>query len=187
MIKDSGSIEHRLALRLLELRCERGWTLTALSTRTGISAPHLSRLEKGERQPSVGALLQLARAYGMSLSQLVEEDREAPYHLIRAQAGAVHEGADGTYTVLSGPYTGLTVVEVLVAEPKSHSITHDGQEWLQVIEGSISLTLGSEDLDLDAGDAIQFDASTPHSLGPSSKERARILLVSAAQTDQLPH
>ena len=158
-----------------------------LSKKTEISAPHLSRLEKGERQPSIGALLQLARAYGMSLSQLVEEDREAPYHLIRARTGAVHEGADGTYTVLSGPRTGLTVVQVTVAQPKSRSVTHDGQEWLQVIEGSISLTLGSEELNLDAGDAIQFDASTPHSLGPSTKEPARILLVSAAQSDQLPH
>lgn len=187
MIKDSGSIENRLALRLLELRRDRGMTLTALSTRTGISAPHLSRLEKGERQPSIGALLQLARAYGMSLSQLVEEESEAPYHLIRAQSRVVYEGADGMYTVLSGPYTGLSVVEVVVAEPKSHSITHDGQEWMQVIEGSISLTLGNENVSLDAGDAIQFDASTPHHLRPTSKGQARILLVSAAQTAQLPH
>jgi DNA-binding XRE family transcriptional regulator len=50
-----------VARRLKELRGERGITLTALAEQTGISAAHLSRLEKGERQPSIGSLLQIAR------------------------------------------------------------------------------------------------------------------------------
>ena len=56
MTADADATDLRVSARLRELRSERGITLSALAEQTGISAPHLSRLEKGERQPSIGAL-----------------------------------------------------------------------------------------------------------------------------------
>lgn len=187
MNADPESIELRLARRLLELRRESRLTLTALSEKCGISAPHLSRLEKGDRQPSIGALLQLARVYDMSLSQLVEEETDESYHLIRSGSGITHEGADGTYTVLSGPGPGLSVVEISVSKRKSKPVRHDGQEWLQVMRGTIAFALGTETIELSSGDAIQFDASVPHSLRPTSKAPVQILLVSTTASRTLPH
>src|SRR5580693_8872423 len=53
----------RIAARLNRLRTERGWTLAELSRLTKLSKPYLSRLESGQRQPSLAALLALARTY----------------------------------------------------------------------------------------------------------------------------
>ncbi len=62
--------------RLRTLRRERGWRLEDLAERTGLSKAYLSRLESGERQPSLTALFGMARAYGVSFSALFEPEPE---------------------------------------------------------------------------------------------------------------
>jgi len=62
----------RLAARVNWLRTERGWTLAELSRLTKLSKPHLSRLESGQRQPSLAALLALARTYEAPLQSLLD-------------------------------------------------------------------------------------------------------------------
>jgi quercetin dioxygenase-like cupin family protein len=74
-----------------------------------------------------------------------------------------------------------------VSKKKSSPARHDGQEWLQVVKGTIAFTLGDETIDLSSGDAIQFDASVPHFLRPTSKAPVRILLVSTTASRSLPH
>jgi transcriptional regulator with XRE-family HTH domain len=58
--------------RLKRLRLQRETTLTALAEQTGISASTLSRLEAGLRRPTLEQLLPLARAYGVTLDELVD-------------------------------------------------------------------------------------------------------------------
>src|SRR5215210_4015653 len=67
----------RVGSRLRALRQERGWRLEDLEERTGLSKAYLSRLESGERQPSLGALFKVAQAYGVTFSSLFEEEPEA--------------------------------------------------------------------------------------------------------------
>ena len=50
----------------------RGWTLDELAERTGLSKAYLSRLEAGDRQPSIARLLTLAKAYNVSIASLFE-------------------------------------------------------------------------------------------------------------------
>lgn len=173
-------IERRLAQRLLTLRQDRQITLTTLARLTGISAAHLSRIEKFERKPSIGALLQIARAYEMSLSQLVEEGDSRPYHLVAADAGPVHRNADASYRILSGPGAATNIVEATFPPGRTTSaVSHEGQEWMQIVSGGIELTLGTEVVHLRKGDAIQFDAALPHHIRATSKAAATILLISS--------
>ena len=67
----------RVGTRLRRLRAERGWRLEDLAERTGFLRVCLSRLERGERQPSLGTLSGVARAYGVSFSSLFEPEPEA--------------------------------------------------------------------------------------------------------------
>jgi transcriptional regulator with XRE-family HTH domain len=59
-----------LGLRLRELRAGRDWTLEELAERTGLSKPFLSRLEAGDRQPSIAAVLTLARAFSVPVVRI---------------------------------------------------------------------------------------------------------------------
>jgi transcriptional regulator with XRE-family HTH domain len=180
-------IELRLAQHLRSLRLEQGLKLSTLAERTGISAPHLSRLESGDRQPSIGALLQLARAYGMSLSQLVGESDDSSYHLVRAGEGEERKSADATYRILSGPGAQVGIVEAKVGPGKTTGpVTHDGVEWLHLLAGSLELLLDDEAILLETGDSIQFDAAKQHQIRCRGRRIAKFLLVSSSM-GALPH
>ncbi|WP_344973149.1 XRE family transcriptional regulator [Streptosporangium fragile] len=180
-MENGSDIDLLVARRLRELRVRSGMTLNALAEQTGLSAPHLSRLEKGERQPSVGTLLQLARVYGVSVSELVEERRGGDYHLLRAADATAHQGPDGRYTVLSGPQAGVSVMRVeLPPGRQSEEARHAGEEWLHVLSGSARFVLDGEPILLEEGDAVHFDSGRPHSLANDGGGTATVLIVSTA-------
>lgn len=186
MLSDEET-ELQLASRLRLLRQEHSLTLASLAEQSGISAPHLSRLEKGERQPSIGALLQLARCYGMTLSRLVGENDELPYHLIRSDEGLIHRGDGIRYRVLSGPGASVSIVEGQIdAFQTTSPVSHEGFEWLQVTAGAIELAFKSETITLTTGDSIQFDAAVEHWISCRSSEPATVLLITNT-AGNLPH
>ncbi|MDH6213493.1 cupin domain-containing protein [Streptomyces pseudovenezuelae] len=177
-----------VARRLKDLRSERGITLTTLAEQTGISSAHLSRLEKGLRKPSIGSLLQIARVYGVSISELVQEPDADDFHLVRAEAAMTHDGQDGRYTVLSGPRETMSVIRV-VLEPGKHTkmAKHVGEEWLHVLSGAITLDISGKSLDLAAGDSVHFDSSKEHRVLNDEEADATVLIASTAATVPMRH
>lgn len=184
----SAEIDLWVARRLKELRAERGITLTALAHQTGISAAHLSRLEKGDRQPSIGSLLQIARVYGVSVSDLVQDQDKDDYYLVRADEAARHPGPDGVYTVLSGPASAIAVVQVeLPGGRRTAEAKHMGEEWLHLLSGTVVLALEGRDVPLSAGDSIHFDSGRPHKLTNAGQTATTILIASTAATMPMHH
>lgn len=183
-----AEIDRRVGERLRALRIARGMTLTALAEQTGLSAPHLSRLEKADRQPSIAALLQLARIYGVSVSDLVEDRRTSSYHLLRSTEPVEHQGEDGTYTVLSGPNAAVAVMRVqLLPGARTAEARHVGEEWLQILSGSGQFVLADEVIDMHEGDAIQFDSARPHYMINSSDHPQTVLIASIAAATPTQH
>jgi len=184
---DRGDIDRLVAGRLRQVRLDRGLTLTQLAQQTGISVAHLSRIEKGERQPSIGSLLQLARAYGLSIGALVEDLPERDYHLVRAGEATVHESGDVRYGVLSGPHAAISVVTLeLPAGTSTAQAHHTGEEWLHALVGRLLLRLGDHESTLDPGDSVQFDSSVVHSLHNGAKRAVRALIASSASAARHP-
>jgi transcriptional regulator with XRE-family HTH domain len=183
-----ADIDLWVARRLKQLRAERGITLTALAEQTGISAAHLSRLEKGDRQPSIGSLLQISRVYGVSVSELVQDQDEEEYHLVRAGEATRHPGQDGVYTVLSGSGAAIAVVRVeLPGGRRTKEAKHIGEEWLHVLSGVIELALAGQEIRLSAGDSVHFDSGRPHRLTNTSEDSATVLIASTAATMPMHH
>ncbi|MEV8611738.1 cupin domain-containing protein [Amycolatopsis sp. NPDC051373] len=184
---DDSDIDRLVARKLQQLRTDRGLTLTHLAELTGISVAHLSRLERGERQPSIGSLLQLARTYGISIGKLVADQPDEDYHLVRAGHGVAHENAEGRYEVLSGPRATIAVVELeLPPGTETGAVHHTGEEWLHVRAGAVVLLLGAEEIALKAGDSIQFDSGRTHRLHNTSARAARVLIASTASAVHHP-
>ena len=170
-----------LAVQLRQQRVDRGWTLEALAGATDLSVPYLSRLESGQRRPSLAALLTLADAYGLTVSQLLGEREPTSPGVVRAVDAPVHD-LDGlrlrTLTVPGGA-PGLTALRVTVAGGRSAGAprAHAGHEWLHVLSGRLRVLLGSTSLDLETGDAVTFDARTPHQLSSPDGPDVELLLV----------
>ncbi|WP_190814542.1 helix-turn-helix domain-containing protein [Saccharopolyspora pogona] len=182
-VLDPGQTEKLIAQRLLEARHRRGWTLAEAAEANGVSVTHLSRLERGERQPSIGVLIQLARSYGLPLGQLVGEEPQTACHVFRGDEAPLHDGPDYKYAALSG-ITGLNLLEAIRLELPGGSRTsraaqHVGEEWLLVRSGRVRVEIGSESFDLEPGDAAHFDAQSPHRICNRGRARATVFIVSA--------
>jgi transcriptional regulator with XRE-family HTH domain len=185
---DSEDVDFLVARRLHALRRERAVTLTELAAQTGFSAAHLSRLEKGERQPSVAALLLLARVYGVPISTLVDDQDGSSYHVVRSADAATHHGDDGKYTILSGARAVLAVVRLELPAARCSDIArHAGEEWLHVLSGKVTLTLAGEQITLGEADSVHFDSSLAHQLATPARHPATVLIASTSPTAPMQH
>jgi len=177
--------------RLRELRLQRGWTLHELAKQSGLSSAFLSRLESGDRQASIAAVLTLSRVFDVSLATLFESPLALdPCVIIRA-AEAVERSTNGlTYAALSsaGRFFSLQPMRVRVSpgrRGKEH-YHHEGEEWIYVLSGSLTLSLGGKNYDLERGDAAHFDSRLPHRLIARGSHDAEVLLVASPVTGPVP-
>jgi len=159
--------------RLKRIRTQRGVTLTSLAATTGISKSTLSRLETGQRRPSLEVLLPLAQAYHVPLDDLVGAP-EVGDPRIRLKPRKVN---GRTVVPLTRHPGGTQAWKILV--PTSKKVpelrTHEGYEWLYVISGRMRLVLGDHDLVLGPGEVAEFDTQVPHWFGSTGHEPAEIL------------
>jgi transcriptional regulator with XRE-family HTH domain len=187
MTRSSGSsIESDssiLAARLNRLRIERGWTLAELSKLTGLSKPYLSRLESGQRQPSLAALLALARTYETALQSLLDSGsvQGGSPMVIQGNRAQIQRGNGLRYRAISGggALVNLSAVHVTVPRRRRQAALsrHDGEELLYVLSGSLNLGFEHESHTLHQGDSAHFDARVPHRLSAAGADDAQVLMV----------
>jgi transcriptional regulator with XRE-family HTH domain len=175
----------KLGTRLRKLREERGWRLEDLAERTGLSRPYLSRLESGERQPSLTALFSVAQAYGVTFASLFEPEPVVENGvLIRGSESPLQRGNGLLYTNLSkGSWAfNLQPLKILVPAERGEGelYQHEGEQWLYVLNGRLSLKIAEEELFLEPGDAAHFDADKPHRLTALDGRDAELILVACA-------
>jgi len=180
--------DQRIAASIRSYRLRRNLTLAQLSELSGISVAHLSRLENGQRTPSVRLLLQLARALGVSLGTLVgESPAENTVYVSRSADRHTIAAGDTSLQSLSDPeLRWLQVVELSllpgrVGEPAAHA----GEEWVYVLSGAIDVDLNGSTSSLAAGDAVHFRADIPHTLRNPHREGATVLVVNALEAPAL--
>ena len=155
--------------RLKRLRLRRDITLTDLAEETGISASTLSRLEAGLRRPTLEQLLPLARAYGVTLDELVDAPPTGdPRINLRPVAGE-----DGSVILpLTRRPGGIQAYKFVRPAGDANAVpelrTHEGYDWVYVLNGTLRLVLGEHDLILKPGEAAEFDTRTPHWFGATS-------------------
>jgi transcriptional regulator with XRE-family HTH domain len=150
--------------RLRALRTARGSTLAELAADTGISLSTLSRLESGQRRPTLELLLHLARAHAVTLVELVAAPPtgDPRVHLPVVKRHGV------TMVALTRRPGGVQAYKMIVpAAGRRPPVqqTHEGYDWVYVLNGRLRLILGDQDLVLQPGEAAEFDTRTPHWFG----------------------
>ncbi|GAA4055784.1 XRE family transcriptional regulator [Actinomadura miaoliensis] len=167
--------------RLRALRRDRGITLADLAATTGVSQSTLSRLESGKRRATLELLLPLARAYDVPLDDLVGAPRtgDPRIHLKPIRRFGM------TFIPLSRRPGGVHAFKMIIpAQPEPLEPTpqtHDGFEWLYVLNGRLRLVLGERDLTLPPGEAAEFDTSLPHWLGSADGGVVELLILFGLQ------
>jgi transcriptional regulator with XRE-family HTH domain len=159
--------------RLKRVRVRRGVTLTELAAATGISKSTLSRLETGQRKPSLELLLPIAQAHQVPLDELVGAP-EVGDPRIRPKP----RKRNGRIVVpLTQTPSGMHAWKVLIPpEPGEPELrTHEGHEWLYVLSGQMRLILADHDITMGPGEVAEFDTSLPHWFGPAGDHPVEIL------------
>lgn len=171
--------------RLKHLRLRRDVTLTQLSEATGISTSTLSRLEAGLRRPTLEQLLPLARFHGVTIDSLVDAPRTAdPRVDLRPLACS-----DGSVIIpLTRRPGGIQAYKFVLPPGRDDAVpdlrSHEGWDWAYVMNGTLRLVLGDQDLLLQAGQAAEFDTRTPHWFGATSQGPVEYLSLVGRQGER---
>jgi transcriptional regulator with XRE-family HTH domain len=176
-VSSTGPIAAALDLvgpRLRRVREQRGVTLTEVAKQTGISKSTLSRLENGQRRPSLELLLPLAQTYRVPLDDLVGAP-EVGDPRIRLKPRRVNGRTVLPLTHPGGIQAWKIVIPKTQSDPKPR--THDGFEWLYVLSGQMRLVMGDQDLVLGIGEAAEFDTQVPHWFGSTGDGPAEVLSI----------
>jgi transcriptional regulator with XRE-family HTH domain len=161
--------------RLKRLRTQRQITLTGLADTTGISKSTLSRLETGQRRPTLELLLALSDTYRVPLDDLVgAPDVGDPR--VRLKPGRVK---GRTVIPLTRQPDGMQAWKIVIPVTKVNPEprAHDGYEWIYVLSGRMRLILGDQDWVLAPGEVADFDTRVPHWFGSTGDEPAEILSI----------
>ncbi|MDG4767581.1 XRE family transcriptional regulator [Solwaraspora sp. WMMD406] len=170
--------------RLRTIRKQRDVTLAELSAATGISVSTLSRLESGDRRPTLELLLPLAKAHGVTLDELVDAPPtgDPRIHLRPVTRYGM------TVLPLSRRAGGIQAYKLIIPprsprrEPDPR--THEGYEWLYVLDGRLRVLLGEHDLVLSPGEAAEFDTRVPHWFGAVGDEPVEFLSLFGQQGER---
>src|SRR3954451_25378111 len=176
------AVQSALGLRLRAIRQLRRKTLKDVATGAGISESFLSQLERGRTNATIATLQRLSTALGIEVSDLFTTNSPRPRVLRAAAREYVAWGELGRKALLTPkPFHSLEVV-VARFEPSGSTgdepYTHgDSEELLIVVEGRVHVQLGTEIHELEAGDSVHYQSSTPHRVVNQGDETAEVMFV----------
>lgn len=172
--------------RLRQLRLAQRLTLRDAAARSGISAGHISAIERGAANPSVASLQRLTRAYGSTIGDLLHAPQHAPGGPVRVtDRGVTHVGEGVRIEQLARDATMLEP-QLFVLAPGARSdgaYAHDGEEFLFVLSGQLTIWVdGDVPQTLGPGDAHTFASTLPHRWRNDASGETRLLWINTPPT-----
>jgi transcriptional regulator with XRE-family HTH domain len=174
--------------RIKKLREAQGLSLEQVCKFTGLTAERLSAFEEGDAVPSIGVVIKLSRVLGSRMEGLLHGGGIVSEYLTICRSGESLAGEQGdteqgySYKTLTRPGTAGHLMEpfLLTFDPHSEPgvpITHDGQEFVYILEGKIELSYDGLTYQLDRGDSAYLDATRPHTFHGAGSSLAQMLAV----------
>jgi transcriptional regulator with XRE-family HTH domain len=179
----------RLGERVRDLRRKRGLTLDLLAERSGVSRAMISKLERGEKNPTLVVAAKVAEGLGVRLSQLVGvEERREVVVVPRGRRMVLRDPETGFERQLLSPSFGGPGIEFIKNVVPEDSTSGEFpphrrgvEEYLVVERGRLRAFLGGEDYLLEEGDALYFEADVSHRFDNAGKGECSYYLVIASR------
>ena len=174
-----------LGAQLRTARQGRGWTLKALSARSGLSTGFLSQVERGQSTLSIVSLSAICRALEIPIDRLFTSSRPLDEGVPRVTEAAtqlrIQIGDSAVaYRYLSPQLPAAPIAELLVAEfppsARQDATAHEGEELGFVLEGTLKLWVEGEEYALAAGDSYRVASRETHEY-QAGRSGARILMA----------
>jgi len=159
--------------RIKTLRVNQNRTMQEIGDQCGLSKSMISKIENNKTIPSVSALVKIANALGTNISDLMESNghltaeltsrQEAEENLTPTEKGyEIFPYASKFHDKKMQPF--LFVARK--GETKPHLLTHEGEEFVYVLEGEMKMQVGNQDYILKTGDSLYFNSTEKHGIMP---------------------
>jgi len=178
------SLDARLAARLLTEREQRGWSVAELAAKSGVSRAMISKIERGEANPTASLLVKVAAAFGLPLSLLLARAEGEASRLARADEQQRWQDPESGYRrrAISPPSDGLlqlTEVELpagarLSFPAAAYTFIHQ-QIW--ILDGTLTFHEGTTVHRLAPGDCLSLGPAVDHTFENRTKRLCRYLVV----------
>jgi transcriptional regulator with XRE-family HTH domain len=173
----------KLGKRIKKAREDKHLTLKNVEAVAGVSATHVSEIERGKTSPTLGALVRIAEALGRDPAYFVEEEDLSDRSLVTVE-NRIQEslpGGAGTLERLTSSIPGGSLQGSIVRlhPGRSHHDAphhHQGYEAALVLSGRVSFSVGGGNYVVEEGDAIGYDAIEPHRYANASTHEPAVLL-----------
>jgi transcriptional regulator with XRE-family HTH domain len=176
--------------RIKALRLRKKLGLVQLAGHTGLSPAMLSKIERGQMFPTLPTLLRIAMVFGVGLDHFFKADKEEPLiAIVRKHERLKLPSPPGEkhpaffFESLDYPASDRRM-EAFYAEfptdsPPSEPHQHGNAEFIYVLTGRLIIDVDGRQAALDAGDAVYFDSSVPHSYRREGREISTALVVTS--------
>lgn len=172
--------EESFGVRIKRLRESKGLSLEELSHDTGYPVNFLEEIEEGKTAPPVAVVLQLGRVLKADMDQLQENrNKEALKRRTTSHKKRVASYAYEPLTVV-GKEKHLRAYRVTIdpeTEHKGVEYHHEGEEFVYVLQGGLTIQVGRNISTLKKGESVSFDSSLSHKLSNPTKDKAELLVV----------
>jgi transcriptional regulator with XRE-family HTH domain len=185
----AAGLEHyKIGPKIRALRRKKKLGLVQLGKHTGLSPGMLSKIERGALFPTLPTLLRIALVFGVGLEHFFVESKDRPEIAVIRKQDRLRlpnrpDEAPPSYLFesLDFPVTDRKMeaffAEFPVQSKPSEPHRHDGAELIYVIKGQLGINVDGEDVTLDAGDAMYFDPSAPHSYRREGRSSCSAVVV----------
>ncbi len=187
--KSIEEIPPEMGKRVKKAREDLGLSLFDLYLRTNVTVDQLSQIEEGKTNPPLGTVIKLAKALDLTIDHLISGEEGEDYTIVRKDDRKVISRYDATrekhygyeYESLAPHKTDKHMEPFLVtlepSETAEERSTHDGQEFIFVLQGKMEVRLRENIHLLEPGDSIYYDSTVPHLVKCHRQETTKILAV----------
>ena len=185
----NGGAALDVGVRVRALRESMGLSLRDLGDRSGVSAPMLSQVERGETSPTLAVAARIARGLDLSLSQLLRLDEEDHVVVVRRAEGRRRRRGGHAVEELTPPLPGQRAdvsrhrldPGAATGGPGDPPIHEPGsRETAVVLDGAATLVIDGAEHRLRTGDSVTFDADLRHHFENHADEPADLLAIVTA-------
>ena len=177
---------NEIGARLRELREVSDYSIEELAAELNLNPEVYASYEENGKDVPISVIYEIACKFKVDFTEIVtgQSAKLETYHLIRRGGGkVVNRNPEYHFEDLAYRYANKVMQPLLVTlEPTDATaklITHPGQEFNMVLEGTVVVTLGDKEFTLTPGDSIYFNPTIPHGQRCGSDVRARFLTVIA--------
>jgi len=177
-------IEVKIGERVRKIRNERGLTLQDVANFTGFSKALISQIENNVVMPPINTLAKIAKVLNVKMTYFFEEEiNHQDYFVVKKEEKKYifREGVKHGYMyeelakIKSFDYMDWLIVTVKPEKRDEKLFSHEGYEYMYVVQGGIKMRLGSDEMELREGDSIAFNSKIPHAAVTLDDETALVL------------